>query len=201
MRSEFVTSAPVSTAFPAAGLPEIAFCGRSNVGKSSLLNRLCGAKIARTSRTPGRTQAVNFFSVHGRDGDYMLADLPGYGFAKAPKSVRGSWYGLIETYLGRELAAVLMLIDIRRDVTAEDREIFEWLEDNGAKVHVIATKADKLSKAHRKPVANKIGVALGADRQKVLPVSSLDGLGIEELRERLGRIAVRQNTVDSRDLG
>lgn len=205
MRTRFITTAPHPEAFPDLGLPEIAFVGRSNVGKSSLLNRLAGAKIARTSKTPGRTQAVNFFEVAGADFAYVLADLPGFGYAKAPKSERRKWYGLIEAYLAERvgLSAVLQLFDLRRAVDPEDADVFRWLLEHaaGRQVMVVGTKADKFPKAKRKPALHAICQALGVPKEAALLSSSTAGLGIEALRTELAQMSVRQKSLDERDFG
>jgi len=190
MRTKFITTATGASGFPETELAEIAFVGRSNVGKSSLLNRLANAKIARTSKTPGRTQAVNFFTLADADGEIMLADLPGYGYARAPKSVQVAWYGLIESYLSTRtpLSVVLQLIDIRRGVQDEEREVHRWLVDQAGpnpEVLIVATKADKLGKAKIKPALGKIARDLGVPLDAVIACSSHTGAGIDALRDHL----------------
>jgi GTP-binding protein len=203
MHTEFITSAADRGGFPSTDLPEFAFVGRSNVGKSSLLNKLAGARIARTSKTPGRTQLVNFFKVSGGDFSFVLADLPGYGFARAPRPVRRAWYDLLEVYLSQRepLRAVLQLVDLRRDIEDEDVQVHQWLtkstrtdeEDDlaglGRRVLIVGTKADKLSKAHRKPKLKKYGETLGMSPDQLLLCSSLNGLGIDLLRSRIKSLA------------
>jgi GTP-binding protein len=124
--------------------PEIAFAGRSNVGKSSLINRIAGRTIARTSRTPGKTQAINFYRAAG----LRLVDLPGYGFARAPKSVREEWSRLVDRYMETRsaLAAVLVLVDIRHPAFPDDREMVDWARRRGLPLLVVATKADKITR-------------------------------------------------------
>jgi GTP-binding protein len=146
-RAEFVLSAASSADFPSDGLPEVAVVGRSNVGKSSLLNRLAGAKkLAAVSRTPGRTQLVNFFRVEDR---LYLVDLPGYGFARAPAQVRKRWESLVTDYLfdRAALRLVLLIVDARRDPMPNDREVLELLHRSGLSYVLIASKSDKLSRA------------------------------------------------------
>lgn len=141
----FVGSAASPGDFPGPDLPEVAFVGRSNVGKSSLLNRITGVKqLAFVSKTPGRTQLINFFRL---GDEMMLVDLPGYGFAKAPRSVRSTWEQLITGYLfEREtLCLVLLLVDIRRDPVKSDLEVRDLLAEAELPHVVVATKADKLS--------------------------------------------------------
>ena len=200
MKCTFIKSAADIGGCPDTGLPEFAFVGRSNVGKSSLLNRLAGAKIARTSKTPGRTQLVNFFSVEGRDFSFILADLPGYGFARAPRPVRRAWYTLLEDYLTQRapLVAVLQLVDMRREVEAEDLDVHEWLKNgiarenasvSGRQVLVVGTKADKLAKAHRKPKLKVFGEAFDMPREQMLLSSSTQGLGVDTIRKKLSTLA------------
>jgi len=200
MHSEFITSAANAAGFPKTNLPEFAFVGRSNVGKSSLLNKLARANIARTSKTPGRTQLVNFFKVRGGDFEFVLADLPGYGFARAPRPVRRSWYTLLETYLTQRkpLRAVLQLVDLRREIEPEDLEVHRWLagskenvevEGLGHRVILVGTKADKLPKSKRKPKIQSLAAKLAIPRSNTLVCSSLDQLGVQDLRDRLIMIA------------
>lgn len=164
--------------FPAPALPEIAFLGRSNVGKSTLLNRLTGnAGLAHTSSTPGRTQAVNFFEV---DGKYLFVDLPGYGFARAPRSVSQGWARLIESYLGGRdrLALCLLLLDARRGWMESDLQLREWLEHHGRNYAVVATKVDKLNQKERSMSRKAIGTHYAGD---VIWFSGLTGQGVNEL--------------------
>lgn len=144
---EFVGSFP--GALPELELPEVAFAGRSNVGKSSALNQLLGMKrAARVSSTPGRTQAINLFRVDGR---VVFADLPGYGYAKVPDAVRASWGPMIEGYLADRpaLRLVVALIDVRRDPMESDGQLLDGLRDAGIPLLVVATKCDKLKKQQR----------------------------------------------------
>lgn len=143
----FIGSATTPKGFPPPSLPEISFLGRSNVGKSSLLNRLAGRRgLAHVSRTPGRTRMLNFFQV---GASHRFVDFPGYGYAKAPGAVRATWEGLVLAYLtGREcLRLNLMLVDSRRDPQGSDRRAFELLSASGRPLAVVATKADKLSRS------------------------------------------------------
>ena len=146
-RANFVLSAAASADFPSDGLPEVALVGRSNVGKSSLLNQLAGVKrLAAVSRTPGRTQLVNFFRVEDR---LYLVDLPGYGFARAPVAVRRGWESMTTGYLfdRAEVRLVLLVIDARREGMASDREIRDLLDRRGMSYALVASKSDKLSRA------------------------------------------------------
>ncbi|MFO7738611.1 MAG: ribosome biogenesis GTP-binding protein YihA/YsxC [Desulfatiglandaceae bacterium] len=153
MDVKFLKSAFRQTQFPPPNMPEIAFAGRSNVGKSSLINILVNRRgLARTSAKPGRTQAINFFELDRR---LYLVDLPGYGYARVPVQIRKSWEQMVETYLrGREnLKAVVVILDIRREPTLGDKQLLEWLEHYGIHPIVVLTKADKLSRqqARKRP--------------------------------------------------
>ncbi|MBP7341566.1 MAG: ribosome biogenesis GTP-binding protein YihA/YsxC [Smithellaceae bacterium] len=144
-RAEFVKSAVQPRQYPPATLPEIAFVGRSNVGKSSLMNTLVGRKnLAKTSNTPGRTQLINFFTVNDR---ISFVDLPGYGFAKVSRSVRKDWGDMMEAYLRerRNLALVILILDVRRDPSDDDLALCDWLEHYQIPYLPVLTKTDKLS--------------------------------------------------------
>ena len=163
VKAHFVTSAAKPTEFPPPSLPEIAIVGRSNVGKSSLINALVGQDgLARTSRTPGRTRLVNWFQVDAAH-PFQLVDLPGYGFAQVSAAMKESWRPLIETYLTerKSLAGVLLLIDIRRGVGDEELDFVPWLEERGVPMVLALTKADKLPKNKRALEVDKIKRELG----------------------------------------
>lgn len=194
MRTRFITAATQVEGFPRSLLPEAAFIGRSNVGKSSLLNTLTGAKIARASQSPGRTQTINFFEAERDGGHVMLADLPGYGFARAPSAVRARFPELIETYLtGRPtLRVALLLLDLRREPDDEDIEVHRWLSERLAPPRatwLVLTKLDKLPKARQKPALLRVAQALGAPADRVFGTSSSTGAGVETLRRRLFGLA------------
>jgi GTP-binding protein len=143
---EFLAGVAEPRDFPPVTLPEVAFLGRSNVGKSSLINALLGRKgVARTSSTPGRTRQVNFFRVNGA---CLFVDLPGYGFARVPRATRQGWKELAEAYLDRGAPGrlVVLIVDARHPPSPLDREMREWLEDRGMPYRIAATKSDKLSK-------------------------------------------------------
>lgn len=146
MEIAFLKSAFRQSHYPSPDKPEVAFAGRSNVGKSSLINVLVNRKkIARTSSTPGRTQAINFFCVADR---FYMVDLPGYGFARVPLRIKSAWGKMVETYLRNRpnLKAVVVILDIRRDLTGDDESLLEWLNHFGIRALVVLTKADKLSR-------------------------------------------------------
>jgi GTP-binding protein len=178
----FVRSAADPSGFPKDGLPEIAFLGRSNVGKSSLLNALCGKKgLARVSSTPGRTQLVNLFRV----GDEMyLVDLPGYGYAKAPRGVRASFEGLAVSYLEDRapLALALVLVDSRLPPQAADETLAGWLDHHGVPWAIAATKADKLSRSQGQRAEAALAAHYGRD---VTLTSAETRLGLDALWTRV----------------
>lgn len=171
--------------FPGQGMPEIAMAGKSNVGKSSMINSLLGnSKLARTSSEPGKTRLVNFFQVNER---FWLVDLPGYGFAKAPKAERDKWGAMIEGYLqgSQHLKRVLHLVDIRHAPTGDDQMMVEYLRHYDIPFTVVATKADKLSKAARGRSIPVICRTLAVQPWEVIPYSSEDGTGREKILELL----------------
>lgn len=185
--ARFVTSAAAPADFPPSLLPELAVVGRSNVGKSTLLNALVGhAGLARTSRTPGRTRLLNWFEI---DGKFHLVDLPGYGYAEVNKDMKDSWRPLIETYLGKReaLAGVLLLIDIRRGVQEEELDFIPWLAERALPVVVALTKADKLPKHKRTLEVMKAKKELGLKRDPVA-VSAQNGEGVAQVWQGLAKI-------------
>jgi GTP-binding protein len=166
---------------PENALPEVAFAGRSNVGKSSLLNRLVRRKaFARVSRTPGRTREINFFEVNRR---FVLVDLPGYGYAKISKERRAEWRPLIEGYLrgSSNLRGVVQLIDARRDPSEDDLQLLDFLSDLGTPTIVAITKVDKLSPNTKAVRIGEITASLGLDADQVIPFSAHTGAGRDEL--------------------
>jgi GTP-binding protein len=166
---------------PAAELPEIAFCGRSNVGKSTLLNRLVRRRsLARVSRTPGRTREINFFRVNKA---FVLADLPGYGYARVSKERQAAWRPLIEGYSAGPptLRGIVLLVDARHDPTEEDLAMLGYLSDLGLPTLVIATKIDKLLKTAAANRMRTLGLTLGLDEAQLIPFSGVTGEGRDEL--------------------
>ena len=170
---------------PPTTLPEIAFAGRSNVGKSSLLNLLIRRKaFARVSHTPGRTREINFFEVNH---DFILVDLPGYGYARLSKERRQEWRPLIEGYLkgATQLRGLVLLIDARRDPTDEDRQMLDFLAEIGIPTLVVLTKMDKVGRAEVDQRVAAIVAALELDEDQVIQASVRTGLGRNELAEAL----------------
>jgi len=192
--ARFITSAAEPAQFPPPSLRELAVVGRSNVGKSSLINALVGHDgLARTSRTPGRTRLLNWFEVTPSPGAFFLVDLPGYGYAAVSADMRESWRPLIESYLGERepLAGLLLLVDIRRGVAEEELDFMPWLAQRELPVAVALTKADKLPKNKRNLEVMKARRALGLTRDPVA-VSTLSGDGIDALwRMALGMVFPR----------
>lgn len=184
VRAQFLKSAADQAHFPAPGPPEIAFLGRSNVGKSSLINSLLGEKMAKTSSTPGRTRTINFFEVRrpGRPkAELLFADLPGYGYAKLPRDVTAEWPKFIEPYLqGRPtLALCVVLVDSNVPPQESDKKLVEWLQSVQRPYILAATKADRLS-------GNKLTTALQTLRsefqtERILSFSTRTGAGRDEL--------------------
>jgi GTP-binding protein len=166
---------------PAERLPEIAFVGRSNVGKSSLLNLLVRRRaFARVSNTPGRTQEINFFRVNG---EFLLVDLPGYGYARAAKEKRYKWRGLLDDYLTRtkQLRGVVALLDVRREPSPEDLLMLDRLADVEVPVLAAVTKIDKVNATARRSSLQRIVDVTGLDEEQIVPVSARTGEGRDEL--------------------
>jgi GTP-binding protein len=177
--------------WPPPTLPEYAFIGRSNVGKSSLINMLCGIrKLARVSNTPGRTRNVEHFRVEGTldsGRPWLLADLPGYGFAKASKADKAQWQTMITTYLEKRhhLEAVVSIIDAEVGPTPDDNLTLDYLQDKGKRILVVATKIDRLPKARRKPRLQALAQELALPLEAILPFSATEKIGEEEVWEAL----------------
>ncbi len=185
---EYVGTLVDPTAPLPAKLPQVAFAGRSNVGKSSLINTILGrtrSKVARVSATPGKTQALNFYRVNDA---FLLVDLPGFGYARVPMEVKGGWKALIEGYMGRPdgPAAVVHLLDVRRDPGPEDIQMLEYLVKLGIPALLILTKVDKFSKSRKIQRVEELVTNLGIDREQIIPFSSKTGEGKELLLAALG---------------
>jgi GTP-binding protein len=183
IQSEFVISAVSERDFPQSGIPEVVFAGRSNVGKSSLINRLTGnVKLARTSSTPGKTQSINFYRIKG---SFFFVDLPGFGFAKAKKSTVQKWKILIEKYFENRstIALVIQLIDSRIPPTRLDVQLSEWLEELAIPRLLVATKSDKLSNNQKGSQLRVISNALG--HHAIVMSSAETGMGCKEIWKRV----------------
>jgi GTP-binding protein len=170
---------------PDSTLPEVAFAGRSNVGKSSLINRLVNRKkLARVSNTPGRTREINFFRVND---DFVLVDLPGYGYAKISKETRAAWRPLIEGYLrgSRNLRGIVQLLDARHDPTRDDLQMLEFLADLEVPTIIVATKTDKLQRARVTERVRELARAAGVSDEQVIAFSATTGAGRAELAEAI----------------
>ncbi|WP_278600334.1 ribosome biogenesis GTP-binding protein YihA/YsxC [Clostridium tertium] len=185
--SDFVISAVKKEQYPITGLPEIAFVGRSNVGKSSIINALTNRKkLAKVSQTPGKTRLINFFIING--DEFYLVDLPGYGYAKVSKTEKASWGKTIETYLNgrQELKRVVLLVDSRHKPTADDIQMHEWIKFYGYDEVVIATKSDKLSNNELRKSEKVIRETLNLGKEdKLYFFSSLNKKGKDELVDNL----------------
>ena len=191
--AEFVTSAVKPSQYPEANWPEVAFAGRSNVGKSSLINTLVNRKrLVKTSSTPGRTQLINFFSVNNA---LSLVDLPGYGYAKVPASVKRKWGPMIETYLKERetLKAVVLIMDIRRTPGIEEKNFIDWLALYHRTSILVLTKADKFSTSARKKQRQAIAAALNMDPSTLIPFSAKSRLGKPDVWSAIDRIVLDES--------
>jgi GTP-binding protein len=195
--SRFVTSAVDAAHFPPAGLAEVAFLGRSNVGKSSLINALVGAKIAKTSSTPGRTQMINFFELRwpGKSAPEMqLADLPGYGYARVPKAISSGWGAFIDPYLKDRptLALCVVLVDLNVPPQKSDAQLIEFLETAERPYLLAATKCDKLSSNRRRNALT--GLAHAYPEARIVACSSKTGDGLDDLWREMRTAAQNSRT-------
>jgi GTP-binding protein len=195
--SRFLTSATDVARFPAPALPEVAFLGRSNVGKSSVINSLLGHKIAKTSSTPGRTRAINFFEVRwpGKPRpELVFTDLPGYGYAKVSREVSGQWAGFIEPYLRERpnLALCLALVDASVPPQESDQRLIEFLQASGRKSVIVLTKADRLSGNQLRSAQETM--AFRFPQSRIVPYSARTGSGREDLWREI-RAAVEADPI------
>jgi GTP-binding protein len=182
--AERIASATGPDGFPRGDLPEVAFLGRSNVGKSSLLNRLAGRKrLAFASSKPGTTRLLHFYRLERRGRPVVLVDLPGYGFARVSRDERDAWRALVESYLRERtpLRACVLLQDIRRDLTEDETLLLEWLRQRGLPAIAALTKCDKLSANDRRNRAGLLTAALDLPRDRIVATSAESGLGVPEL--------------------
>ncbi len=185
LSAAIVASAPGRAAFPEASLPEVAFLGRSNVGKSSLLNRLAGRRgLARTSATPGKTRLIHFFDLERRDGVRLrFVDLPGYGYARVSQREREGWGRLVEGYLAERenLRLAVLLQDARRDASDDERNLLAWLAEQGVASACVATKADKLKPSVRTRRLRDLARQLECGEEGLVVTSALRGEGLPAL--------------------
>lgn len=186
LSAEFIISAARPEQFPVDPRPQIAFAGRSNVGKSSLINALLHRKgLVKTSATPGKTQLINYFLINEQ---FYFVDLPGYGYAKAPRSVVDQWAPMIEGYLkdSPHLRAVVLLFDIRRDPDARDRRMVEWLRHYQIPMVAVLTKTDKVKRQEMAKAQKLVATVLDEDGAPIL-TSAASGLGMKELWRELNK--------------
>ena len=177
----FVTSATKPSQYPPDNQPEIAFAGRSNVGKSSLINKILGVKkLVKTSSTPGRTQLINFFCINDR---VYFVDLPGYGYAKVPVEVQKKWGPMVEMYVKNRpgLRAVVVILDVRRMPSELDLDLMDWLTYYHIPQILVLTKADKLKRGKRMEQTRRIAQALDLDLQSMIVFSATTGMGVTQL--------------------
>ena len=184
----------VTSEFPENSHPEVAFSGKSNVGKSSLINALMNRKsLARTSSQPGKTQTINYYNINQ---EIYFVDLPGYGYANANQSVKAKWGRMIEKYLqqSKQLRSIFLLIDIRHAPTENDRTMYDWIVHNGYKPIIIATKLDKIKRSQVQKQLKLIRTTLGLDEDTIMiPFSSETKQGREEIYEILDQIILRED--------
>ena len=181
-KSEILISAVKKEQYPNTDVPEIAFAGKSNVGKSSLINALLNRRsLARTSSQPGKTQTLNFYNIND---EFNFVDLPGYGYAKVSKREQAKWADMIDLYLHsrQELKEVILLVDIRHEPGKNDMQMYDWIKSFGFTGYIIATKADKLSRSQQVKSLNVIKETLHIkDSNLILPFSATSKLGVEEI--------------------
>ncbi len=197
--AEFVTSMARYGAFPGAGLPQIAVAGKSNVGKSSLINCLCRRnKLARTSSTPGKTRLLNIFLLNGA---LHLVDLPGYGFAKVDKQEKARWGVMMQEYFeqSEELRHVFCLVDIRHEPTRDDIAMIEFVREMRIPFTVIATKADKISRGARQKQIALVARTLLVQPWQIVPFSSEDQTGREDVLAKIGQILSGEGALGESD--
>lgn len=196
IRASYCATAVKIEQYPEGDYPEIAFIGRSNVGKSSLINSLCRHNgLARISGTPGKTQTINFYKVTFKFSDedkrdFFLVDLPGYGYARAGQTNKKQWAGFINQYIteSSRLKMVCQLIDIRHDPMESDILSYHWLKEHDVPVQIIATKADKIARGHLKKHTHVIQQNLNLETDDVIPYSAVKGFGRPELLAKIAQV-------------
>ena len=198
--SRFLAAATDVSHFPAPTLPEIAFLGRSNVGKSSVINSLVGTKLARTSSTPGRTRSINFFEIRwpGKPNpELIFADLPGYGYAKISREISQEWPKFIEPYLHQRssLALCIALIDVNVPPQEPDRQLLEFLNSSGREFLLVGTKSDRLSHNRLQNALRTLGEQYPGAR--LLPYSAKTGAGRDELWKQIRQVAGEKTTAET----
>lgn len=198
--SRFVAAATDVSHFPVPSVPEVAFLGRSNVGKSSVINSLVGTKLARTSSTPGRTRSINFFEIRwpGKPRpELIFADLPGYGYARISREISQEWPKFIEPYLNHRstLALCVALVDVNVPPQQNDRHLLEFLSASGREFLLVGTKADRLSNNQLSNVLRTLSAEYPSAR--LLPYSSKTGTGRDELWKEIRQVAVAAQTADA----
>ncbi|MBE5799204.1 MAG: YihA family ribosome biogenesis GTP-binding protein [Clostridiales bacterium] len=195
-RADFITSMKEYGEFVTKGCPEVAFAGKSNVGKSSMINKLTNrGKLARTSATPGKTRLINVFQINQ---EINFIDLPGYGFAKVSKTEKESWGRMMQNYFAttEDLCHVFHLVDIRHEPTTEDKEMNLFLRQSGIPFTVIATKADKISRGARMKHIAPICRALAVQPWQVIPFSSEDGTGRDDILNKIEEVCYAEVEIE-----
>ena len=195
-RADFITSMKEYGEFVTKGCPEVAFAGKSNVGKSSMINKLTNrGKLARTSATPGKTRLINVFQINQ---EVNFIDLPGYGFAKVSKTEKESWGRMMQNYFAttEDLCHVFHLVDIRHEPTTEDKEMNLFLRQSGIPFTVIATKADKISRGARMKHIAPICRALAVQPWQVIPFSSEDGTGRDDILNKIEEVCYAEVEIE-----
>ncbi|UCD84581.1 MAG: YihA family ribosome biogenesis GTP-binding protein [Deltaproteobacteria bacterium] len=183
--SEYVKSVFNPADLPRESLPEIAFAGRSNVGKSSLINSLVKQrKLARTSSDPGKTRSIIFYRINN---EFLFVDLPGYGYARVSRELREAWRPLVEGYFRnrKSLRAAVVILDIRRELSSGDRDLLDWLKTLKISTVIVLTKVDKLSRNQREKQQKLIGESLGVEKESLILFSGLTGEGRDRLWKRI----------------
>ena len=195
-RADFITSMKEYGEYTTKGCPEVAFAGKSNVGKSSMINKLTNrGKLARTSATPGKTRLINVFQINQ---EINFIDLPGYGFAKVSKTEKESWGRMMQNYFAttEDLCHVFHLVDIRHEPTTEDKEMNLFLRQSGIPFTVIATKADKISRGARMKHIAPICRALAVQPWQVIPFSSEDGTGRDDILNKIEEVCYAEVEIE-----